>query len=557
MSAMTTEGAIVSRTLIIDNIYPYSTSQKPIVGVNYQYPGPPIEAYEGDTLVIRVINKLPQPTTVHWHGISQNGTQDMDGAVGATQCAISRNGEMTYIFKASPAGTAWYHGHHLDQYADGLIGPLIIRRKVEPNQQYYDTERILMVADWYNELARTKLLSWFLSTNNPKGIEPIPDAIVVNGKFSESLFVPTNGSKRIRFRIINAAAFSMYTFSIDGLPLHIIELDQTPVEPYTVSSVVINVAQRVSCFVNLDEFDQSLVPAEVPPTKSIYIRFQAMADMYPVDIRSYRAPYATPRYPYPIYFNPLFLGILSLDSKNSLPTYPVYDERIGSRNPDSEDINLLGARPFYRANNIVPDATHFLKLVITIGPDSSNISRAYFNNVSYGSDMNRAGQKTTNKKCLTSDTLPLLHQMAMTPNGLGIPSPIMTRDSPLLVIQSDGNGHYLIPYGAVVDILLENRDEGEHPFHIHGYEFWVISTSENPQAEELYRGAYLQRDTVSVPGSGWAKIRLLANNPGAWLFHCHIEWHMDAGLIVAFIVGPNALLAQGYKITPIQKRMCQ
>ncbi|CAF4515406.1 unnamed protein product, partial [Rotaria magnacalcarata] len=80
--------------------------------------------------------------------------------------------------------------------------------------------------------AQTKLSSWYLSAKNPDGIEPIPDAIVVNGKFSQSLFVTTSNATSIRFRIINAAAFSMFTVSIDGLPLHIIELDQTAVVPY-------------------------------------------------------------------------------------------------------------------------------------------------------------------------------------------------------------------------------------------------------------------------------------------------------------------------------------
>ncbi|CAF4238340.1 unnamed protein product, partial [Rotaria sp. Silwood2] len=124
-------------------------------------------------------------------------------------------------------------------------------------------------------------------------------------------------------------------------------------------------------------------------------------------------------------------------------------------------------------------------------------------------------------------------------------------------VQSDENGHYLVPYQAVVDIRLENKDEDEHPFHLHGHSFWIISTSENPQAKQRYRGAYIQPDVVSVPGSGWAKIRFLANNSGAWLFHCHIEWHMYAGLILAFIVEPDELLAQGYTSSDKQKLLCQ
>ncbi|CAF3349925.1 unnamed protein product [Rotaria sp. Silwood2] len=352
----------------------------------------------------------------------------------------------------------------------------------------------------------------------------------------------------------------MYTVSIDGLPLHIIELDQTPVVPYTVSSFMINAAQRVSFYVNLNEFDQNFVPPDVPPTKSIYIRFKADMDMYPVDISSCIAPYATPYLPYPVFLNPLYLAILSLDSSNSLPTYPVNQatSRLSNRDfVNRQDVNILGVRPFSQTNNLVPCATHFLNIVITFRRDSNNITRGFLNNVTYGSDENNLSNKSISVQSITSDKIPLLHQMITTPNALGNPSPIITNESPLPVIQSDGNGHYLVPYQAVVDIRLENKDEDEHPFHLHGHSFWIISTSENPQAKQRYRGAYIQPDVVSVPGSGWAKIRFLANNSGAWVFHCRIEWHMYAGLIFAFIVGPDELLAHGYTSSDNQKLLCQ
>ncbi|CAF3352797.1 unnamed protein product [Rotaria socialis] len=561
MSAMATQQAIVSKTLTVGTLFPYVASTKPIVAVNYDFPGPLIEAYENDTIIVRVINNLAQPTTIHWHGMFQIGTPNMDGVVDVTQCAIPSFSEMTYKFKAQPAGTAFYHGHYLDQYADGLIGPLIIRRKVEPNRQLYDTERILMVSDWYNDVARTKLSPWYLSANNPDGNEPVPDAIVVNGKFSKSLFVTTSNATRIRFRIINAAAFSMFTVSIDGLPLHIIELDQTAVVPYTVSSFSINVAQRVSFYVNLKEFNGTFVPRHMRPIKSVYIRFKADAEMYPVDIKSYIAPYATWHVPYPIFLNPLYLAILSFGSQHSLPKYSV-DRTSSSLSsqalPTQKDTNMLSARPFSQVNNRVPNATHRLELVIAIFPDSLNITRGYLNNVTYGSNSNNIinGSGLTHSMVL-SKTTPLLYQMATNPRAIAIPSPVRKNNSSLPIIQSDGNGHYLVPYQAVVDILLVNQDDGEHPFHLHGHNFWIIATSDYPQAEQLYSTAYLQRDVVSVPASGWAKVRFLANNPGVWLLHCHIEWHMDAGLTLAFIVGPEQLVAQGYNVTANQQSFCK
>ena len=551
----------VYQTLIIDEIFPYATSKKPIIAANYSSPGPLIEAYENDTLIIRVINRLDIPTTVHWHGVRQLSTPDMDGAVGATQCAIPPGSEMIYKFTAFPAGTLWYHGHLLEQYTDGLYGPLIIRRRNEPNQQFFDSEQILMIADWYNNGGHTELLPWYLSTNNPDGNEPSPDAIIVNGKFTQSLFIPLSGSTRVRFRIINAAAFSMYSVSIDGLPLHIIEVDSTPTLPYTASSFHMNVAQRVSFYIDLSELDPLYTTNGASSTNSLFLRIQADLSMYPVDIVNYIPPYAIQRYPYPTFFNPLYLAFLSFGSSNSTPSYVASDDTptLSGNGIAPVDTNLLVVRPFYGSVNKVLSATHYLGLVIVFQSDVNGINRAYFNNVTYSSDANYMSMRPNPSTGITSDLYsPLLHQMIeKQPQQLGISSPRLEPGQKLPVIQSDLNGHYLVPFQAVVDIYLNNTDEGEHPFHLHGYTFWIIATSDFPQAEQLFAGNYLQRDVVSVPALGWAKIRFVANNPGAWFFHCHIDWHMAAGLTLALLVSPQQLQASGYQVSQSQKQLCQ
>ena len=142
-------------------------------------------------------------------------------------------------------------------------------------------------------------------------------------------------------------------------------------------------------------------------------------------------------------------------------------------------------------------------------------------------------------------------------NELGISSPLFENGNSLPIIQSDQNGHYLVPYNAVLDVLINNTAGGEHPFHLHGFYFWVIATSDYPDAETLYAGNYLQRDTISVPSSGWAKIRFLADNPGAWFFHCHIDWHMADGLALVFIVAPEQMLTNGYQIPKSGLKLCE
>lgn len=548
----------VHQTLIIDQIFPYSTSRKPIFSANYSFPGPLLEAYEGDIFVIRVINRLDVPSTIHWHGMKQQGTPDMDGAVGVTQCAIPPRYEVIYRFNATPAGTTWYHGHLLEQYTDGLYGPIVIRQRPEPNQQLYDSEQILMIADWYNSKAHTELLPWYLSVDS-NGNEPSPDAIVVNGKFTQSLFISLSGSRRVRFRIINTASFSMYTVSIDGLPLHVIEVDTTATFPYTVNSFDINVAQRVSFYVDLNELDPSYSPSGASSTNALFIRIQAVLGMYPVDILNYIPSYESQRYPYPTFFNPLYVAILSFDSSNSTPTYPINQPTpILSNAVTPNDTNLLDARPFNKNSGGIPEATHNLSLVIVLQADENGINRAYLNNVTYSSDANYMHMRPDPTEGITSDKYePLIHQMAKKAQNLGIPSPVIENESQLPMIQSDDNGHYLVPYEAVVDIYLENTDAGEHPFHLHGHTFWIIATSDYPDAESLYTGDYMQRDVVSIPASGWAKIRFVADNPGAWFFHCHIEWHMSAGLALAFLVSPEQLLANGYTISQSQKDLCK
>lgn len=102
------------------------------ITINGQMPGPLIEANEGDTIVVNVQNNLDDTTSIHWHGINQNGTAYMDGVPGATQCPIPAGGSFTYTFTLGQYGTYWYHSHTAVEYTDGLLGPLIVHSVNDP-----------------------------------------------------------------------------------------------------------------------------------------------------------------------------------------------------------------------------------------------------------------------------------------------------------------------------------------------------------------------------------------------------------------------------------------
>ena len=125
------------------------------------YPGPWIQACWGDELEITVINKLNetpnlagnktgQGLTVHWHGIRQKDTSEMDGVNGVTQCPVAPGQSFTYRFKALQYGSTWYHSHYSLQYADGLAGPMTIHGLASAEYDEVFPEPLLMT-DWNHQ----------------------------------------------------------------------------------------------------------------------------------------------------------------------------------------------------------------------------------------------------------------------------------------------------------------------------------------------------------------------------------------------------------------------
>lgn len=95
--------------------------------INGTFPGPLIEANWGDMINVTVDNQiLDEGTSLHWHGFLQKETPWYDGVPSVQQCPIAPGQSFTYSFKADLYGTSWYHSHFSAQYADGLLGPMVV-----------------------------------------------------------------------------------------------------------------------------------------------------------------------------------------------------------------------------------------------------------------------------------------------------------------------------------------------------------------------------------------------------------------------------------------------
>lgn len=109
---------------------------------------------------------------------------------------------------------------------------------------------------------------------------------------------------------------------------------------------------------------------------------------------------------------------------------------------------------------------------------------------------------------------------------------------------------FVLTQNQVVEIVINNADTGKHPFHLHGHVFQAVYRSEenagfydstNTTVTNAFKAAPMRRDTFVVEPSGFFVVRFRADNPGVWLFHCHIEWHIDSGLVATMVEAPLSL----------------
>lgn len=114
-------------------------------------------------------------------------------------------------------------------------------------------------------------------------------------------------------------------------------------------------------------------------------------------------------------------------------------------------------------------------------------------------------------------------------------------------IYGDYTNSFVLEKDDVVEIIMNNDDTGKHPFHLHGHNFQVLVRGDedlghyDPNNHTAFPAVPMRRDVLMVRPQSYFVIRFKADNPGVWLFHCHIEWHMDSGLVSTMIEAPATL----------------
>ena len=206
-------------------------------GFNARVPGPTIEARVGDVLEVRLTNRLPEPTTIHWHGLQIPAAMDGTDMV---QHPIAPGETFTYRFRLPDAGTFWYHPHMNEtvQLERGLYGAIVVRA---PNEPELDAERVLVLDDVaLDRKGQIKPLGgWIEHHDGRQG-----STRLINGRKEPELTIAAGQVER--WRIVNASSARYVRLSIGGRSFTIIATDGGLIDaPVTVSEVLLTPGDRV------------------------------------------------------------------------------------------------------------------------------------------------------------------------------------------------------------------------------------------------------------------------------------------------------------------------
>lgn len=221
--------------------------------LNGSIPGPTLIADWGDTVVVHVNNALSTSTngtSIHFHGIRQNYTNQNDGVVSITQCPTPPGSSITYTWKATQYGTTWYHSHFGLQAWEGVFGGILINGPATAN--YDEDLGVLFLNDWSHQTADELYAS--AETNGP----PTLTTGLINGtnvfddaghRFNTSF---TEG-KSYRLRLVNGAIDTHFKFSIDNHTMQVISNDLVPIIPYNTSVLDIAIGQRYDVIITANQ----------------------------------------------------------------------------------------------------------------------------------------------------------------------------------------------------------------------------------------------------------------------------------------------------------------
>ncbi|CAH0183181.1 copper resistance system multicopper oxidase [Pseudomonas carnis] len=496
--------------------------------VNGSLPGPLLRWREGDTVTLRVKNRLGEPTSIHWHGILLPST--MDGVPGLSFKGIEPGGLYVYQFKVKQHGTYWYHSHSGLQEQQGVYGPLVIDPK-EPEPYSYQRDYVVMLSDWTDEdpIALMKTLKkqsdyynlhkptlgdfirdvgkqgwsataadrlmWAQMKMNPTDLADVSGetyTYLLNGQPPGQNWTGVfKTGETIRLRFINGSAMTYFDVRIPGLKMTVIAADGQPVKPVSVDEFRIAVAETYDVLVEPVAEAYTLFAQSMDRTGyargTLARQMGATASVPPLDPR----PWLT--------MDDMGMGGMDHGAMADMP---------GMEGMDHSAMGAMAMQkhPASEQNNPLVDmqAMNPMPKLDDPGIGLRNNGRrvlTYADLRSTFEDPDGRDPSRTVELHLTGH----MEKFAWSFNGVKF---------------SDAEPLQLT-YGERVRVVLVNDTMMAHPIHLHG--LWSDLEDENGQFQ-------VRKHTVDMPPGSRRSYRVTADALGRWAYHCHLLYHMEMGM---------------------------
>jgi CopA family copper-resistance protein len=497
------------------------------IGFNGESPGPVLRFKEGEAVTIKVINNLSEPTSVHWHGLILPFRQD--GVPGISYPGIAPGGTFTYHFPIVQSGTYWFHSHSGFQEPDGAYGAIVIEPKDrEPFR--YDREYVVqftdahphrgarifrnlkMMPDYYNRQQRT-LLDFFRDADEkgfraalsdradwgemrmmPTDIEDLQGFTpLINGKGPAQnwtgLFEP---GERVRLRFINSSAMTYFDVRIPGLKMTVVQADGNNVLPVPVDEFRIAVAETYDVIVRPTEGQAYTIFAE-----SMGRTAYARGTLAPSEDMNAEVPELRPA-----------------------PLLSMADMGMAHAGMDHGGVVDTGG-------HVMPDGT-----VMHGSMDHGAHGESASGDPFYTPGSGLAPAAAEGGRFLSYADLKALkplyeHRSATREIELRLTGNMERYVWSINGVKYADAAPIRLQYGERVRFKFVNETMMTHPMHLHG--MWSILDNGNGKRNPA-------KHVVSVAPGTTLYTETEVDAPGEWAFHCHLAYHMDAGMFRKVIV---------------------
>eukprot|EP00931_Biecheleriopsis_adriatica_P076126 TRINITY_DN49875_c0_g1_i1.p1 TRINITY_DN49875_c0_g1~~TRINITY_DN49875_c0_g1_i1.p1 ORF type:complete len:1551 (-),score=267.18 TRINITY_DN49875_c0_g1_i1:164-4816(-) len=538
---------------------PDKTGSVWVTGVNGTLPGPEIRVRQYDRLRVTVTNNLPtEEVSIHWHGFEMKHAQEYDGSAHITQCGIKPNTTFVYDFVVDEhPGTYLYHDHaHSETHTvPGLYGALIVDPPEDhPEEPWtYDKEFSLLLTDWQNTHVHHFRPSTISRDMNAVGLVPFRN-LLINGKGGYAVFnhVQEGGSsdgmvtrtthvseleqllpapgETWRLRISNGAQLFAIRFRIDGHLLRVIQADAADVQPYECDVISMSAGERFDVLVTFDR-----------PVGSYWMRAETLES---------------------VGWHNGQLGVVRYGGaqKDALPADGFRQGHLVEESPNLKILNCVDDGPISDVCRPITDLRSKPRKghSVDVGQDGKQQPHDY--------EVAARGFKSLT----TPDKAHLVRviDLEKSPNNFQdqFDGDYIQFSPPAVPFShTNGSDYGLHPntiqmhldLGDTVRIILQQRDRTSHPWHMHGHKFAILGTGRPDYPKDcdlifcrnekwlgrdglpelLDASVAPLKDTVHLPAGGWVVIQFKANNPGWWLFHCHMTHHLHDGMGLVMMEG--------------------